>query len=316
MIQNKRASHTLANRLTQPPRSLWAESGQVFLQRKPLSVTIQRHYAWAVTSDTPPLLPGWATHALYDPIRALLMRTGLDRVPDHDALNALVNQHAPAPRTDAGLPVRFGQPSTELAYEAQINNTGLVPTRPGDWHDFFNALAWCVWPRTKAALNALHSRAIAERESVGLTDRGRHRDALTQFDECGVLVITSDPCIATALGEHAWHDAFWRQRERLARTTRFLVLGHATWDQLRAPFFGLCAKALYRVVSKDWLGLAERVQQTDADAWLAAEFCRRGGMLDPRDFSPLPLMGIPGVSPESEAEAYYLDTRQFRPRRR
>ena len=27
--------------------------------------------------------------------------------------------------------------------------TGEVPTRESDWHDFFNALAWCAWPRTK-----------------------------------------------------------------------------------------------------------------------------------------------------------------------
>lgn len=281
-----------------------------------LSVAIQTDYAWIVSSHTPPLLPGWATQALYDPIRALLVEVGLECVPDHDTLNALIHRHAPALRTDAGLPVRFAPPSSDVAYEAHINSTGLVPTRPDDWHDLFNALAWCVWPRSKATLNALHLQAIAERERTGLRGRGRQRDALTQFDECGVLVVTSEPGIATALAGHEWHDVFWRQRTRLASTTRFLVFGHATWDQLRAPFFGLCAKAIHRVVAESWFGLAASVQRAEADAWLAAEFRRRSEALDPRDFSPLPLMGIPGVTPESEREAYYLDTRQFRPRRR
>jgi hypothetical protein len=262
-------------------------------------------------------MPPWLNCPLFDPVRALLGRFDLDTPPDHQALNAFAGEFDPELNTASGHPIRFGppQPSND-GYETRIAASGIVPTRPDDWHDFFNALAWCVWPRSKATLNALHLQAIAERERAGLAGRGRQRDALTQFDECGVLVVTSEPGIATALAGHEWHDVFWRQRTRLAGTTRFLVFGHASWDQLRAPFFGLCAKAIYRVVARDWFGLAASVQRAEADAWLAAEFRRRGEALDPRDYSPLPLMGIPGVTPESEREAYYLDTRQFRPRRR
>jgi hypothetical protein len=42
-----------------------------------------------------------------------------------------------------------------------IGNTGEVPTRSRNWHDWFNALAWLAWPHSKAALNARHVRAIA-----------------------------------------------------------------------------------------------------------------------------------------------------------
>ncbi|HLO65211.1 MAG TPA: DUF3025 domain-containing protein, partial [Azonexus sp.] len=38
--------------------------------------------------------------------------------------------------------------------------------------------------------------------------------------------------------------------------------------------------------------------------------------MKPHDFQPLPLLGIPGVTPENENPAYYDDTWQFRPGRR
>ena len=284
---------------------------------KHLSVAIGSHYASTVTPPTIASQPVWAEQPLFDPIRALLEQTEFACAPDYHTLNTLIDRQVPQPQTSAGLPIRFGPPpSSSVGYEIQIDATGVVPTRPDDWHDFFNALAWCVWPRSKATLNALHLRVIAERERAGLTGRGRQRDALTQFDECGVLVVTSAPSIAAALAEYEWNEVFWRQRARLTRSTRFLVFGHASWDQLREPFFGLCAKAVHRVVADSWFDLPQPVQQAEADAWLAAEFQRRGGALDPRDFTPLPLMGIPGVTPENERETYYLDSRQFRPRRR
>lgn len=260
--------------------------------------------------------PAWLQHALFDPVRALMALHGFALPADLDSLNALVRRHAPGLRTHAGLPVRFRPPlESVLGYEAHIDASGEVPTRPQNWHDYFNALAWCVWPRSKATLNALHLRAIAAREAAGLKGRGRQRDAMTQFDECGVLVVTTEPAIAAALANHAWHEAFWLRRRQLADTTRFMVLGHASWEQLRAPFFGLCAKALYRVVPQAWFDLAPAARQAEADDWLAAEFERRAEHLVPRDFSPLPLLGIPGVTPDNEHEAYYLDTRQFRPAR-
>src|SRR5690606_1712694 len=107
-------------------------------------------------------------------------------------------------------------------YEAHIHNTGAVPTRPNDWHDFFNALAWCAWPQAKAALNAAHIEEIEHRRTAGLDGRGRRRDALTLFDECGMLVISSDANILNLLATHEWEAAFVTHRSRLTNTTRFL----------------------------------------------------------------------------------------------
>jgi len=54
--------------------------------------------------------------------------------------------------------VRFVPPRTRHDegrpyYELHIAQTGEVETRPGNWHDLFNALAWVAFPRRKAAIN-------------------------------------------------------------------------------------------------------------------------------------------------------------------
>ncbi|WP_345793619.1 DUF3025 domain-containing protein [Thauera sp. JM12B12] len=258
----------------------------------------------------------FARRPLFEPIAPWLARFTAPGVPAHAALDALLTETADEARSGGGAPIRFVPPADDPAgYEAQIFNRGEVPTRSGNWHDFFNALAWCAWPQSKAACNRLHLDELRARTAAGLAGRGRRRDALTQFDECGIVVVSSDAAIAGLLAAHAWHDAFWLERSRLLQTTRFLVFGHGSWDQLRAPFFGLCAKALYRVVSDEWHNLDERTRLSDTDAWLASQLRARIEHLTPRDFSPLPLLGIPGVVPDSESADYYLDTRQFRPRR-
>lgn len=259
----------------------------------------------------------FAEHALFEPIAAWLGRFAAPGVPDHAELDALLAAVAPDARSGGGARIRFVPPAGDAeGYEARIYASGEVPTRAGDWHDFFNALAWCAWPRTKAACNRLHLAELHARMAAGLPGRGPRRDALTQFDECGIVVVSTDADIPALLAAHAWEEALWTRRARLLQTTRFLVFGHGTWDQLRAPFVGLCAKALYRVVDPAWLALPAADALAETDAWLAAHLTANIDTLTPRSLSPLPLLGIPGVTPDSECAAYYRDTRQFRPRRR
>ena len=63
------------------------------------------------------------------------------------------------------------------------------------------------------------------------------------------------------------------------------------------------------------LSLPTAALNAAVDARLAAELAG-GAYRRPRDFQPLPLLGIPGVTPASEDPGYYDDTWQFRPGRR
>ncbi|NMG50596.1 DUF3025 domain-containing protein [Azoarcus communis] len=253
---------------------------------------------------------------LFSPIARFLAAAPQPGVPDIAALNAMREQWVPGLQSGSGAPLCFVRPPKGLdGYESHIHATGEVPTRADDWHDYFNALAWLAWPRSKQALNRLHVDILQQRQTAGLSGRGSQRDAMTQFDECGVVVVTADADLAAGLAAHEWMGVFWAARQRLIARSQFMVFGHASWDLLRDPFPGLCAKACYRVVDESWLALDHAARLADTDAWLADHLRAHANALSPASWRPLPLLGIPGVTSDNEQQAYYLDTKQFRPRR-
>lgn len=172
-----------------------------------------------------------------------------------------------------------------------------MPTRIDRLHDWFNALAWLAFPRTKARLNALHAAAIP-REGAR---RGRLRDMLTIFDEGGALVVSDDAALIGLVREMRWRELFWARREKLAQAVRFVVLGHAVLEQALEPRPGITCKSIF--VSPG------RSLDEQAAAWLAA--C--GAQATPKDLAPLPVFGYPGWLPGSGSAAFYDDERYFRP---
>ncbi len=257
-----------------------------------------------------------AARPLFEPVAGWLRHFRDGALPDVAALNAALASIAPPPRAASGAPIRFVLPDAgDAGYEERVHARGEVDTRPGNWHDFFNALAWFAYPRTKRILNGRHHAALQAQSAAGRSERGAVRDAVTQFDECGIVVVSADPALLDLLRGHEWKALFWQQRAQLARDMRFFVFGHATWDALRAPFVGLAAKAVLLEVEPAWLLRPFGQQVDDTDSRLAHIFSRSDAYARPRDFQPLPLLGIPGVVAENAAAAYYDDTRQFRPRR-
>lgn len=244
---------------------------------------------------------------LFDPLRRWL--TLLPDRPDAEALASLAEQF---PRyTDSGHRVRFVPPCADgMAYECRVWETGAVETRPDNWHDFFNALVWLAFPQTKRAVTAAH---VAAMQPAG-TARGDVRDALTHFDECGIAVVSSQPELLELLRNFQWKPLFVERRAEILAEMRFFVVGHATYEALLNPFRGLTAKAALYAVDADWLAQPAEVQLAAVDALLAADLTS-GRYVRPRDFQPLPLLGIPGVTPDNESADYYDDTWQFRPGR-
>lgn len=264
---------------------------------------------------------------LFTPVRSLLECLQIhDAPPEMHRLNALAQQQGL--QNDRGEPLRFVAPhGSGLAYEERIWWLGEIETRPGNWHDAFNALVWLTFPRIKAALNHGHHEALAAQRHAPVStstptsrpqgQRGAYRDALTQFDECGVIVVSSDLNLWKDLCAHRWKEVFWEQRARVREHLRVFVFGHATYDLLRHPHLGLCGKAVFLHVDEAWLTQTIESQCLDIDQHLAPRFSPQAlnGYRTPGDFHPLPLLGIPGVTPENESALYYENTRQFRPLR-
>lgn len=254
------------------------------------------------------------SNPLFFPLAPLLVR--LPPVPDAAALAALAKD-CPV-RTAAGLPLRFVPPQDDgLGYEARIALTGEVETRPDNWHDWFNALVWLTFPQAKAALSARHAveLATAGGEAGAGGPRGKERDAMTHFDECGAVVVAEDASLLDLLAAFRWRELFVERRQAVCCGLRVFVFGHATYEALLSPFRGLTAKCVLTSVAPGWLAQPLVDQLAAIDGWLAADLAA-GRHGDPRALQPLPLLGVPGVVRENDDPAYYDDTWQFRPGRR
>ena len=250
---------------------------------------------------------------LFAPLRPWLER--LPPAPDTRALAALADELPVT--TDSGQRIRFAPPVEDgQAYECRIWERGEVETRPDNWHDFFNGLVWLAFPRTKIAITRAHVAAFRPTQADG---RGPVRDGLTHFDECGVVVLASDPGLLDLLTAFDWKTLFVERRADVIAHMRFVVFGHATYEQLLQPFRGLTAKALLFAVDAATVALPPAELTPRVDALLAARIAREflgERPPRPRDLQPVPLLGIPGVTADNEDPAYYDDTWQFRPGRR
>lgn len=266
--------------------------------------------------------PAWPREALlaspaHASVAAWIERLPADRFPRIEDLDALVEGRDDV-LAGSGAPIRFVDPGrleSPAYYELEIDATGSVPTRPDNWHDLFNALAWASFPLAKRQLNREHVAEIARRGGDRRV-RGPVRDALSLFDEGGIVVACADPSLAALLGDFQWKPLFWMRRADVAASMRFFLFGHAVMEKAIAPYVGLTAKALVLPVAAACFDEPMAVQLARLDAAIAAFFAESGASLAPRRLQPLPILGIPGWTPANADASYYDDVRQFRPGRR
>lgn len=199
-------------------------------------------------------------------------------------------------RTESGQRIEFVVPTTDpLPYELQVFESGRIATRPDNHHDWFNALAWLAFPRTKARMNALHAAQIPLEKG----QRGPLRDLLTVFDEGGVLIACEDETLVGLVRELRWKALFWEQRSRVREAMRLAVIGHAALEKALEPWPGITCKALF--VSP----------HLELDAQAAQWLSGLPAGSRPRDLAPLPVFGYPGWA-DNEQPSFYDDERYFR----
>lgn len=192
-------------------------------------------------------------------------------------------------------------------YEPFIASHAAVPTRSANWHDYYNALSWALFPKTKLALH--RSQCAYPATTGSRNQRSAQQNGATLFDENGVIVITSVAWVGALLASHAWHELFITRRAELPRVAKIALFGHALWEKCRNPYRGLTAKWLAIMVSPDQLQAPDLHQQVDQH--LAKGLSTRP--LLPKDLKPLPLLGWPDLCPANHDPAFYGDQSYFRP---
>jgi hypothetical protein len=142
--------------------------------------------------------------------------------------------------------------------------------------------------------------------------RSARRDALTLFDENGLLVASADPSLVELLRAFRWRELFVGRRIDVLRSLRFLVFGHGLLDKARSPFVGLTAHAWVLDAPEALLAQPAPAIAAALDGELALAI---DNLASPRELAPLPVLGIPGWWPANDAPAFYDDARYFRPGR-
>jgi hypothetical protein len=257
---------------------------------------------------------------MFEPLRAAGGTFCTPDWPARPALQRLLDGDGDPVRTASGNPLRLApaggrRRSFEERYEARIHLKGEMVFRDRDWHDLLNLLVWLTFPHAKAALNARHFKALAAQRAAGMANRGPAQDALTLFDEGGVIVAACDDELPGLLKAWHWKELFWRNRERLNARMRFVLFGHALYEKALQPFIGVTGRGVVLNVEPGLLARPMGEQAAAFDAKLAAHLSDSRNLTASRGLAVVPILGVPGWHPDNGRESFYDDTDYFRPGR-
>jgi Protein of unknown function (DUF3025) len=192
-------------------------------------------------------------------------------------------------------------------YEQHVARLRTVPTRPGNWHDFFNMSVWAHFPKLRWALNALHVDA-----EVGPKDprngRAPAQNLAATFDEAGMLVVSTSRSVLEELRALHFKRVFWERRAELLSTTRFWLVGHGMLESLLAPHSALAARSVQLYMASLPASDGSDQLRFEIDAIAAAQICAWRAARSVLD--PVPLLAIPGYS-DNDSSDFYDDPRNL-----
>ena len=258
---------------------------------------------------------------LFKPLRALqpFMDQHQQAWPRLEDYQKLLRQNVPKLRSDFGSPLKFvaqgGKPvAIEDQYEARIYLKGEIQTRLKNWHDFFQVLVWCTFPKTKVSLNYLHyteSQTRAKDKTINC-NRGPLENTIALFDECGSIIVSCEEELLNLIRNFKWKKLFIEHSKILDKHLRCFVFGHAMYDKALNPYIGMTSLAVLLLVEPDYFLAPLSTQLEIADQRVAELFNSKTAIISPKDLQPFPLLGMPGWYNGHQTEAFYSNTRYFR----
>jgi len=262
-----------------------------------------------------------ARSPMFEPLRAPGGELARPDWPVRSVLQNLLERDGNPVMTRSGRPLRLvpaggRMRSFEERYEARIHLSGEMIFRERNWHDLLNVLVWLAFPRAKAALNARHYAALQAQYSAGAANRGPVQDALTLFDEGGVIVASCDDELLGLLREWRWKELFWSNRTRLQGEMSFFLFGHALYEKALRPFLGVTGRGILLKTEPGLLAQPPGEQLAVLDSRVAAYISESGNLAAPRELAVVPVLGVPGWCRDNEREGFYDNAEYFRPGRK
>lgn len=190
-------------------------------------------------------------------------------------------------------------------YEKHIFATRTIPTRYNNWHDHFNFLCWLTFPKTKSQLNRSQCEQMAMRSNQQRTPL---ENALTLFDENGIVIVSSNLELLSDIKLHRWQELFWQKRQQLQNSFQCIVFGHSLHEKLLSPYIGMTGHAILLPVDSAYFQWNQIEQLNYLDDTLSS--VRK--FESTKDLSPFPLLGMPGWHSENAEERFYLNQHYFR----
>ncbi len=243
-----------------------------------------------------------------------------ERTPMFEPLRACAHDLRTPYWPGAGAPLRFVAQAPraddfEDKYEPRIYMRGEVQFRACNWHDLFNALVWLAFPRAKAALNQRHCRELERQHASGAQNRGAVQDALTLFDEGGVIVASADESLSKLLSGFQWKELFWQRRSEILQSMRFYLFGHALYEKALQPFAGVTGRGVIVEVGAGFFAQPLAAQLAALDGEVAQRIANAALFRATRELAAVPILGVPGWCEDNVFEAFYDNVDYFRPAR-
>ena len=206
------------------------------------------------------------------------------------------------------------KPATlDQSYEIRIHQSGEILTRQNNWHDFFQVMIWCTYPQTKKLINAMHFSAIMERSNKKdfSSIRSPIENTLTLFDECGAVIVSSNPEYFEMIKNHQWKKLFVTSRNAFNHEIKCFIFGHAMLEKALNPYSGMTVHSILIKVDNSFFSKKDTDQRNKIDE-IACQYFRKNKQPLTKNLQPFPVLGVPEWHPLNNAEEYYNDETYFR----
>lgn len=265
-------------------------------------------------------------------VKILMAQTPKQQWPGLTNYQSLFTSIAGDVYSDHGQKIHFvtqgDKPATfEDNYEPRIYLKGEVQTRENNWHDFFQVFIWSLFPKTKACLNKHHYHAACQRQQIQRKEANsdKHKqnlnrspleNAITLFDECGAIIVSSDSALLEMIRNFEWKKLFIEHRQAVNKHLRCIVFGHAMYEKALTPYTGMTTPSLLFQIDETLLKADQKTLIDYLDEKTSKIFIENHAAITPKTLQPFPVLGMPDWTVLNSDPQYYDNSQYFRPPRK